>query len=43
MRSEIAKVLSRKGLEVLKPLKDMFPLLERGEFLDNLLVEPMAE
>ena len=39
----VASVLRADGLLVTKPMEDMSPLLDREEFLANMIIPPLAE
>jgi acetolactate synthase-1/2/3 large subunit len=38
-----AAKLNLDGSMVSKPLEDMYPFLERNEFLDNMVIKPLNE
>ncbi|NOS89496.1 MAG: thiamine pyrophosphate-binding protein, partial [Methylococcaceae bacterium] len=37
---KLASEIKPDGTMVSKPLEDMYPFLERGEFMDNMLITP---
>lgn len=39
----VSSALSAEGIVVSKPLEDMSPLLDRKEFLENMLIPPLQE
>jgi acetolactate synthase-1/2/3 large subunit len=38
-----ASMRKEDGTMVSKPLEDMFPFLDRKEFLSNMLIKPLEE
>ena len=40
---KVKSSLGSKGRMVSKPLEDLFPFLDRKEFLDNMIVKPLDE
>ena len=36
-----ASSMREDGMLISKPLEDMYPFLERKEFLDNMIIEPV--
>ena len=41
MLPKLASELKPDGTMVSKPLEDMFPFLDRKEFMENMLIEPL--
>jgi acetolactate synthase-1/2/3 large subunit len=40
---KVKTVLGNNGKLISKPLEDLFPFLERSEFLENMIVKPLDE